>query len=1528
MAKSSVLWLGIFIQLSFFTIISIQFQDPVYESLLEDEQSRQLNDAEKTKFLSQYDKDGDGHISAVEMEQYLHDAMAFSQGKDGKNKPQGHQSAKTKNSKYKTEEQLRPLAINGSQWSIKQIVVSLFGIITFIVICVAIIQRRSGTTGGDDVDVQDMRKARLRKLDAQKGSLSVETSPSILQSTSTKSDAVAVIPDQKSLKRRFKDSSHCDNSNSITEEAKVNKNMVRDSLLSTALDRKKDDQSQHTSTKAIPTVQALSSESSSITASTDTLSISATTLDQKRVDENGVMAKRIGINDFAKTKELKEPKIKTLPYSDVVKIVLSQVLDCLFENQMDSKGKALSLVKAEKNNGRVVLQIGDNEIPKNGDELSKKLEKLLAKRIYKELDPMKFSIQCFDHCCQLPGKDLKTVQDGGKIWKEVTSVLMEPCVKTVLKHLVHAAASPTSAEEDLWSEFIQSNQSEAPSQFFLAHIGGWSCDGVTVNDELLRKLLERGKHDSEVKDTFVEMVTVGGRQVSRVKRVNEITLECKSVFRGLEILLSQATMTEFLAEALERELDFGIKELGVFFQERALFSSFLKMSTVDNKQDKSRVASCFIELPHFPQAFRSDVDQLQSQIMDGIHSCQNVVYKAFVKLLKMPNTKRSALAWLAGVVSLNDLRLKANLPGDNFKTAVAGDGFMLNLCSVALQLCDSFLLSKGQGKHKQIEPQYCSSKACRLRFDNERTLAGGRIGAEDEERTDLRSVLFPSEEMKGQFKLMTEMFHITHSALHVGLNTTIQHYNKLYRNFAMMAEMNEGTSMEAEARKILMLFILQWETCLEDVHFMRLCSEFYITSAAWLLNLLDSCAAENQDLTQEEIHAKQRKIFANIPEFYVKDMCSWFSFVAVHKPGALKGLNICVFVDCCITLIDRRDLMPGPVAASKIVTSQLSFAEICSRKKRKNSLLDTNSWGSGIEGDLVACIAMSPLIREKLAPALIHTYCSVDIVEGLDVDKEEFDKFSARYEIVKLLESLWKRPDILPSILEECGRESFQSFLGAVLDTLLYVLKDGLLRLTNVRKLQCAKKCDEKWKELTPEQRHEKEKFLMGEEHVSKNFMQMANATLAFLEKITEEDKVARCFSRSPLSTRAAAAIIGFLDSLCGRKCVDLKVQNMEKYSFDPRDLLVKILTSLVRMANASEDREFVKCLADNPDYSRLTFEKALHVIQRENLASDRVIQDLRKLLQEVGSLYERSEGHPCLCDDQVKENESELASLEEMPEGAVEVACGSKNENEAYIEALEPLKFDTAELVEVHAFRCRANQQICPRSGKVRALMRESTQLKNSLPIHPNASILVRQDENRMDFVRALITGTVDTPYSRGCFVFDIYFPSSYPVDPPMVKIITTGNGTVRFNPNLYADGKVCLSLLGTWHGGDASEKWDPKKSSLYQVLVSIQGMMFTPDPCFNEPGYEGMRGTDEGNALCKEYNAEIKLYTIRHAIVGQLREPTPGFEDVIRAHFRLQKEALLKQCSEWIAQCAHEEEETRMRKAVDMLKAELEKL
>jgi len=54
------------------------------------------------------------------------------------------------------------------------------------------------------------------------------------------------------------------------------------------------------------------------------------------------------------------------------------------------------------------------------------------------------------------------------------------------------------------------------------------------------------------------------------------------------------------------------------------------------------------------------------------------------------------------------------------------------------------------------------------------------------------------------------------------------------------------------------------------------------------------------------------------------------------------------------------------------------------------------------------------------------------------------------------------------------------------------------------------------------------------------------------------------------------------------------------------------------------------------------------------------------------------------------------------------------------------------------------------------------------------------------------LITGPSDTPYANGCFEFDVFFPSNYPKGPMLINLKTTGHGRVRFNPNLYNDGKV----------------------------------------------------------------------------------------------------------------------------------------
>ncbi len=118
-----------------------------------------------------------------------------------------------------------------------------------------------------------------------------------------------------------------------------------------------------------------------------------------------------------------------------------------------------------------------------------------------------------------------------------------------------------------------------------------------------------------------------------------------------------------------------------------------------------------------------------------------------------------------------------------------------------------------------------------------------------------------------------------------------------------------------------------------------------------------------------------------------------------------------------------------------------------------------------------------------------------------------------------------------------------------------------------------------------------------------------------------------------------------------------------------------------------------------------------------------------------------------------------------------------------------------------------------------------------------------------------------------------------------------------MRFNPNLYNCGKVCLSLLGTWSGPG----WNPQESTLLQVLVSIQSLILVPDPYFNEPGYDMTRGTWLGNSQSNCYNDNIRTQTLRFAILEAMQKPSPVFREVICKHFYHKRTAVAEQLKEW---------------------------
>ncbi|XP_018118500.1 baculoviral IAP repeat-containing protein 6 isoform X5 [Xenopus laevis] len=249
----------------------------------------------------------------------------------------------------------------------------------------------------------------------------------------------------------------------------------------------------------------------------------------------------------------------------------------------------------------------------------------------------------------------------------------------------------------------------------------------------------------------------------------------------------------------------------------------------------------------------------------------------------------------------------------------------------------------------------------------------------------------------------------------------------------------------------------------------------------------------------------------------------------------------------------------------------------------------------------------------------------------------------------------------------------------------------------------------------------------------------------------------------------------------------------------------------------------------------------------------------------------------------------------------------------EKYVAIMKKLQFDTFEMVSeddagklvfkmnYHYMSQVKNASDANSAARARRLAQEAVTLSTSLPLSSSSSVFVRCDEERLDIMKVLITGPADTPYANGCFEFDVYFPQDYPNSPPLVNLETTGGHSVRFNPNLYNDGKVCLSILNTWHGRP-EEKWNPQTSSFLQVLVSIQSLILVSEPYFNEPGYERSRGTQGGTQSSREYDGNIRQATVKWAMLEQIRNASPCFKEVIHKHFYLKRAEIMAQCEDWI--------------------------
>ena len=148
---------------------------------------------------------------------------------------------------------------------------------------------------------------------------------------------------------------------------------------------------------------------------------------------------------------------------------------------------------------------------------------------------------------------------------------------------------------------------------------------------------------------------------------------------------------------------------------------------------------------------------------------------------------------------------------------------------------------------------------------------------------------------------------------------------------------------------------------------------------------------------------------------------------------------------------------------------------------------------------------------------------------------------------------------------------------------------------------------------------------------------------------------------------------------------------------------------------------------------------------------------------------------------------------------------------------------------------------------------------LLNNKTILENENIYYKHSENNLLNGYALIIGNEDTPYKYGYYFFKFDFPHNYPFSPPKLTFLTN-DGKMRFNPNYYSCGKVCLSLLNTWKG----DGWTSCQT-IYSILIVLANVL-SNNPLLNEPGI------NITNPNLENYNFLVEYKNYQFAIIKQL--------------------------------------------------------
>jgi ubiquitin conjugation factor E4 B len=348
--------------------------------------------------------------------------------------------------------------------------------------------------------------------------------------------------------------------------------------------------------------------------------------------------------------------------------------------------------------------------------------------------------------------------------------------------------------------------------------------------------------------------------------------------------------------------------------------------------------------------------------------------------------------------------------------------------------------------------------------------------------------------------------------------------------------------------------------------------------------------------------------FKYYPEMYVEGLVNYCHFISKYNNNPMIDNNnrLTKFIEFSIIVLRCPELVSNPHLKARL-TEVLFFGSLP---------IQTNNGGG--DGFMISIFNDDVVVQRNLLISLLDFYV---MVEKTGASSQFYDKFNSRYHISFIIEKLWKfdifKQDL--KIIATKYQKFFIRFVARMLNDTTYLLDESLNHLHTIH--NCQKELNNRSKGIpsaNEESDEDLQKKLQESERMAKSFVQLSNKTILLFNLFTCETPGS--FTIVEIVDRLAGMLNYNLVVLVGPSYNELKVQNPEKYQFDPKELLLQLSSIFI---NLSKNEDFIKAVArDSRSFEPDNFYKAINILKKSYKLPDENFQkDLIEFVEKAKTI-------------------------------------------------------------------------------------------------------------------------------------------------------------------------------------------------------------------------------------------------------------------------------------------------------------------